>query len=331
MKWLIGIGIVAVGLVALGAATTYEVPWTLLIGWGTYLLRVLPRVTLDWRTAGVGAGAVVLFAAGVHLLGRSARQDWRVIWSLAAVGAVVVLFAAGICLIGVVHQTGWLLTSPEPAMVEVEQLRWGGVSNSGNALKQTVLGLHNEHDAWNGKFRPVVAADGTVLHGWVTPALVYVGYSMSGINMEAPWNSPENVEHFRGPLDVLVNPGLRTAPIRDADGFGLSHYAANSRAMADGNFRPYKQFTDGTSTTLLIGEVNANFEPWGKPGNCRDPARGINASGYGFGGPPGSGGALFAMADGSVRFVSDRASPAVLKALATPDGGEAVDEPPLGR
>lgn len=41
--------------------------------------------------------------------------------------------------------------------------------------------------------------------------------------------------------------------------------------------------------------------------------------------PPGSGGALFAMADGSVRFVSERVSPTVLKALATPDGGEAVD------
>jgi hypothetical protein len=95
--------------------------------------------------------------------------------------------------------------------------------------------------------------------------------------------------------------------------------------MSDGAFRPFKEFTDGTANTLLVGEVNANFRPWGDPANVRDPARGINRSAYGFGGPPGSGGALFAMADGSVRFVSERVSPTALKALATPDGGESVD------
>ena len=100
--------------------------------------------------------------------------------------------------------------------------------------------------------------------------------------------------------------------------------------MRDGNFRPLKDFTNGTANTLFIGEVSANFQPWGKPSNCRDPVRGINKSPHGFGGPPGSGGALFAMADGSVRFFSDRVSPAVLKALATPDGGEPIDESALG-
>jgi hypothetical protein len=89
--------------------------------------------------------------------------------------------------------------------------------------------------------------------------------------------------------------------------------------MKDGTFRPLKEFTNGTGNTLLIGEVNANFEPWGKPGNCRDPLRGVNKSPYGFGGPLGSGGAYFANADGSVRFIGDNVSPDVLKALAIPD------------
>lgn len=34
----------------------------------------------------------------------------------------------------------------------------------------------------------------------------------------------------------------------------------------------------------------------------------------------------FVMADGSVRFVSERISPAVLRALATPRGGELVGD-----
>ena len=83
--------------------------------------------------------------------------------------------------------------------------------------------------------------------------------------------------------------------------------------------------TPQSAITNAFGEVNANFSPWGRPMNVRDPARGINRGPYGFGGAPGSGGAHFAMADGSVRFVSEKISPAVLKALATPNGGEEID------
>jgi hypothetical protein len=35
---------------------------------------------------------------------------------------------------------------------------------------------------------------------------------------------------------------------------------------------------------------------------------------------------MFVMVDGSVRMVSERASPEVLRALSTPAGGEEVDE-----
>jgi hypothetical protein len=45
----------------------------------------------------------------------------------------------------------------------------------------------------------------------------------------------------------------------------------------------------------------------------------------GFGGPRLAGGAYFSMADGSVRFVSERIETDVLRALSTPDGGEEVD------
>jgi hypothetical protein len=319
--------IVTIGLVV-GAALADEVARTLLTGWAPFLVRVLPRVTIDWRTVGVGAAAVVLFAAGAHWLARSARKDWRVAWSLAAVGAVVVLFAAGICLIGVVHQTGWLLTSPEPAVIAVERPRWS-LKSTEYSLKSIGLGVVNQLDTYDG--RPAgrgASSDGDVYHGWVVHALPYTygGYMTNDIDFKRPWNDPVNQKYYKCVLGEFTNPSLKTAPVRDADGYGLNHYSANCRAMANGNFRPSKEFTDGTATTLLIGEVNANFKPWGDPDNCRDPARGINASRHGFGGPPGTGGALFAMADGSVRFVSERVSPSVLKALATTDRGEAIDE-----
>jgi hypothetical protein len=112
----------------------------------------------------------------------------------------------------------------------------------------------------------------------------------------------------------------------DAEGYGLSHYAANSHVF--GSDRPFAihAILDGLSNTLFIGEVNSNFKPWAHPHNYRDPTLGINRSPHGFGGPSGSGGALFGMGDGSVRFVSEKISPAVLRALATPAGGERIDE-----
>ncbi len=76
-----------------------------------------------------------------------------------------------------------------------------------------------------------------------------------------------------------------------------------------------------------MGEINANFPPWGKPMNVRDPAKGINTSPYGFGGPRYAGRAQFGMADGSVHFIRDNVSPDVMRALATPAGGEHVELP----
>jgi hypothetical protein len=307
--------VVALGLIIFGALTTAAVPLTLLIGWAPYLGRVLPHVTANAATIAVGAAAIVLFLAGVQWFGRTATHRWRWRWSLAAVGGVVVLFAAGICLIGMVHQTGWLLSSPEPALVEIERFRWsGGGGSSEMGLRQTLLGFHNAHSERGDTWSRIKSVDGIPLHNWVTPALPYIGYA-SPIDLEAPWYSPQNCPFFRAPVNVLINPSLQSAPFRDADGYGLAHYAANCRVMKDGGFRPLKELNNGTSNTPLIGEVNANFEPWGKPGNCRDPLRGIGKSAYGFAGPPGAGGALFGFADGSVRLIRDDVSPDVLKAM----------------
>jgi hypothetical protein len=92
-----------------------------------------------------------------------------------------------------------------------------------------------------------------------------------------------------------------------------------------GRKRPFSEITDGTSNAILAGEVNANFEPWGKPGNCRDPRLGLNKSPHGFGSPF-IGGGHFLMADGAVKFISENIDPQVLKAIATPDGGEPVGD-----
>jgi hypothetical protein len=169
-----------------------------------------------------------------------------------------------------------------------------------------------------------------MLHSWETYILPFLPYSTQTIDFKLAWNDPRNEKNFKCILPNFINTSLPSPPVLEAQGFGLSHYASNSRVMgADKSIR-WQDISDGAANTLLIGEVNADFKPWGHPVNWRDPARGINRSSQGFGGPPSAGGAYFSMADGSVRFVSERINPDVLRALSTPAGGEEIDASALG-
>jgi hypothetical protein len=332
VKRLVIVGVAAAILAV--AFWSADVARAVTIGWAQFLRRVVPRITWEPKAIGLTVATFLLFTLGVHWLGRSwlrgrgSERRWRFGWSLGVSASVIVVFTAGICMIGVTHQSGWLMSSTEPLIVASEKPRWS-LTCPQTSLKEIAYGVLNYQDAYAGRPNPKqgVTSEGELLHGWIVHALpyTYAGHVTTPIDFTLPWNNPRNQVYFKGVLGEFVNDSLRIAPVRNADGYGLSHYSANCRAMADGAFRPFKEFTDGTANTLLVGEVNANFRPWGDPANVRDPARGVNRSAYGFGGPLGSAGALFAMADGSVRFVSERVSPAVLKALATPDGSETVD------
>jgi prepilin-type processing-associated H-X9-DG protein len=74
----------------------------------------------------------------------------------------------------------------------------------------------------------------------------------------------------------------------------------------------------GASNTILVGEVNAGFKPWGHPINWRDPAAGLNGDANTFGGPAKNNGTTFLMADGSVRFIGNGVDPEVLRAMSDP-------------
>lgn len=323
-------------LALFGAATTYSAPFVLLFGWAGFLWRILPKVSVDGPSVVVGCAALVLFAGGVHWAGRSwlravpaatgtTGRPWKVRWSLAVVAAVCLLFAAGVSLVGATHQFVWLLASERPLVIEAQVVRIGG-ADSRNNLKGIGMGADTYASDTTGAFPPggTFAPDGTMLHSWETHILPYLGYVNRDIDLARAWNGSRNQKYFKCVLPDFVNPAIQTSNLFDAEGYGLSHYAANSYVM-NGN-KPIRPDTisDGLSNTFLVGEVNAQFKPWGHPVNWRDPTRGINRSPYGFGGAAGAGGANFVMADGSVRFVSERVSPAVLRALSTPRGGEGI-------
>jgi hypothetical protein len=327
----LGLTAVVVGAIVVGYRPDWEAIGLLLFGWIAFLWQNLPRVTVN--PAGVITGLVVV-ALLTGLLDYLARwwcrvaaaspdappRRWRFRWSLSLVVTVCVMFAAGLSAIGAARQIGWLVSSDEP----LHGWRLGhSLSTSEQTLRFLSPGLH----AYQHIHRQL-PADGTLddrgvpLHSWETAILPYLNYDTGSIHLELPWNHPDNVNNFRHPLPNFVNPDFRTVDLYDEGGFGLSHYAANNRVLYTNSKVRFEDITDGLAETILVGEVNAGFQPWGKPGNGRDPAAGIGTRPDQFGGPPGRRGAQFVMADGSVRFLRQDTDPQVLKTLATPAAGD---------
>lgn len=312
-------------LIALGIALTWEAPIALVFGSVVYLFRVLPKVTVDWPSVAVGGVAALLFALGVQWLGKQAGT-WKTRWSLLAVAGVVLMFTAGLAMIALVHQVAWLFRDGRPFVVEREQLPIQWEPDSRQNLRGMASAMPGLVDG-SPSLPPggTYTASGEPLHSWMTALLPYIPYSTKGIDFDKPWNSPENAERFRTVVPPFLNGSLPDAPVRNEQDFGLAHFAANIRVFGANRGMKLSEITDGHSTTILVGEVAAGFKAWGDPTNVRDPARGLKRTAKDFSGVSGRP-VLFLMADGSVKAIDERVSPEVLRAMATPAGGENVPE-----
>jgi Protein of unknown function (DUF1559) len=333
----------------------------LLLGWIYFPLRTLPRMTVDWPSLAVGAVGLVLFVVLLHFTlswfaakrNFVGHQAWCWRSSLVIAGMLLLMFLAGISLVGATHQLVWIQTSraaasqPEPVVGVVGLGRHeASRKQAEDNLKQFGIALHTHHDQFNA-LPPggVMTSDGELLHGWATMLIHNLNYYPEEIDYGVPWNKSPNDRIFQCNLNEFVNPALR-GPYFDEQGFGLAHVAGNvhvlpirklparqlavgdsqdkvlSQLRESGQVMRLADIKDGTSSTLLIGTVTENFKPWGHPANVRDPGRGINKSPDGFGGPPSWKGAAFVLCDGSVRQLSEKIDPRVLRQLATPAGGE---------
>lgn len=249
---------------------------------------------------------------------------WRFRWTASIAALVVIMFAAGVAMVGVAHQTAWMLSSRESALSKT----FAPFASKAN-LKEIGRATSEFYDK-TSSFPAGATFDefGTPRHGWQVQLLPFLGQEplFNTIDLDVAWDDARNLAAFSTQVPAFVNPAAGSAQRQDAAGYALTHYAANGWLMGGGPALKSADIKDGTSNTILAGDAAGNFLPWGHPLNWRDPMLGINKTDDGFGWPVKSdAGASFVFADGHVRFLSNSTDPKVLKALSTPNGGEPVD------
>ena len=192
-----------------------------------------------------------------------------------------------------------------------------------NNLKQIALALHNYHDTY-GSLPPAytIDANGKPLHSWRTLILPYLDQTAlyESIDLSKPWNDSANAEAFKS------FPASYSCPSSTLPAGHTSYLASIGN---DACFRPtepltFSEITDGTANTLMVIEVPQDRAVhWMSP---RDADVAVVMSFRSSGKLAHTGGTQAALADGSVRFLSDHIDPGTLRALVTIAGGETVGE-----
>jgi type II secretory pathway pseudopilin PulG len=192
-----------------------------------------------------------------------------------------------------------------------------------NNLKQIGLALHNYHDIYKS-FPPAYIPDenGEPMHSWRVLLLPMLGQQglYNQYDFSQPWDSPAN----RMVLDQM--PPVFACPSHPNGGGNTTNYAAvfgPNCVFTGAEAISLRDITDGTSNTLLVGEVEGSSIPWTKPEDIDITLHPTLTDPAGFHSHH-AGGSYFIMGDGAVRFVSENINPQVLKNLFTRDDGQVV-------
>lgn len=293
----------------------------LCIGWFRFLTRVLPRQQVS--TSGFATGLVCISLLAIGLQGffgwlvrswpdeHGAPRKWRFRWTFYLLAMTVVMFTAGTAFVGVVHQTTWLVTSPEPTMTSAADPA---------LLLKPQLQLSFIYGALDGSFgylkglspETMPSDDGLVRPSWQTAILPYLSINAESYDDKRSWNDPANKDACRRPVPEYLIPGVQ-GELHDANGYAISHYAGNEHVFLAARERPLR-FKEMNAEIVIVGEAAGNFKPWADPANLRDPLDGICTSADAFGNTQGTG-CYFLKADGRVRFISADVDPSVLQAI----------------
>jgi hypothetical protein len=174
------------------------------------------------------------------------------------------MFLAGIASVGIAHQTGWLVTSPEPLFDN--QSDTAKRIRSANNLKHMVVALHNYADH-QGQLPPSASTDpdGRPLLSWRVLLLPYLEEEdlFQEFRLDQPWDSPHNLRLLPRIPSLFRHPGR----VKDEVPY-MTHYqvfVGPGTAFERGAVLRFPEdFPDGINNTILIAEA-AEPVPWTKP------------------------------------------------------------------
>jgi hypothetical protein len=327
------LGIIIVLLAWMGQAAPLDALLNLAFGWVFYLFRVIPEVSVNVSVVLTAFICLAGLTVGLHLfLGwlfrhpstsrtEDAVRRWPLRWTGMILGVVLLMFVAGTAAVGVVHQTGWLITSPEPLMEGSWHLATR--MSSANNLKQFVIAMHNYADQNGGRFPPaaVCGRDGQPLLSWRVLLLPYLEEEklFQEFRLDEPWDSPHNLRL------VPRMPKLYALPQRGQGRPHVTHYQVftGKGAAFEGpqGLRLPDDFPDGLNNTIFIVEA-AEPVPWTKPQDLsyapdKPLPRLLQRPKMG---------PLVVLADGAARTAKADMSEPTLRALITRNGGEEVSD-----
>lgn len=191
-------------------------------------------------------------------------------------------------------------------------------TQSMNNMKQLMLAMHNYHDAYR-HLPPAVVVDpkSGAKRSWRVELLPFLEYAdlYEQYRKDEAWDSPANQKVLLQMPQVFAvtgTTGTRATPyqaiVSESGGLTLT------KAGKEPGFR---DFTDGTSNTVVIAETKL-LVPWTKPvdlvADAQTPSLGtVRESDPGI---------VVGMGDGSVHFISNNIDAQIWQALITRDGGE---------
>jgi hypothetical protein len=190
-------------------------------------------------------------------------------------------------------------------------------------LSGIAFALHRYHETHMG-FPPAYTVDenGQRLHSWRTLILPYLGQEefYEKLDLSKPWNHPVNAGVFNAKLNAFWCPSSELPQ-------GFTTYLAivgENACFHPSKPRAISEITDGTSNTIMVIEVPVKQAVhWMSPHDA-DEQMVLNIS------PADKlahkGGVQSALADGSVRFLSETLAPETRRAVISINGKEVVGE-----
>ena len=166
-------------------------------------------------------------------------------------------------------------------------------------LNQIALACH-DHSATYGRL-PAATNQGPGQdhpRSWEQEVLPFVEQSITyDQHLNLAWDLPESKHFYQQAYPELLSPHLKDKT-HNSEGFALNHYAATSETIG---FDGPRNIEELDPNRVMIGEIAAGFQPWGKPGNARSIGNGIWFDKTSFGNPEYNGYA-YANVDGSTHY-----------------------------